>query len=221
MRILIEIGHIYGGMTPGFEQAETVLVARDLIPSHARIGDEIDLCVLVDERNQGVFEIDGYRDWIGRQGIQTAFVCYEGRLRAAADSLVSGLPQEGMRRTRFRRDGCERQFFDDGAGEISLGRIGPTGLEHTCALLSAAWTLCRLGVLPFPDGSTVAYRDRFARYDRTISVLPLTYDAPERQAARLIAAAGHERVLDRYAILWTAGALAGRDKQPTHDLPAL
>lgn len=213
MRLLIEIGHIYGGMNPGFEQAETVMIARDLIPSHARIGDEIDLCVLVDERNQGAFDITAYHAWIAGLGIQTAFVCYEGRLRAAADALVAMLPQDKLRTEFFRRDGVHRRFYVDGTVRVSLGSLGPTGLDHTCALLSAAWTLCRLGVLPFPEASTVGFRDRFRRYERTISVLPLAYDVPERQAARLIAAAGHERALDRYAILWTAGDSAGLPAQ--------
>lgn len=209
MRVLIEIGHIYGGMTPGYEQAETVLIARDLIPSHARLGDEIDLCVLVDERNAGAFDVDAYQVWIAQQGIQTAFICYEGRLRAAADALVAMLPAERLRDEHFRREGVRKRFYVEGPHRISLGSVSEHGLDHTCALLSAAWTLCRLGILPFPEASTVEYRPRFRGYDRTISVLPLAYDAPERQAARLIAAAGHEPALDGYSILWTVGEADG------------
>lgn len=209
MRVLIEIGHIYGGMTPGYEQAETIVIAQDLIPSHARLGDEIDLCVLVDERNQGAFDGEAYRTWIAQQGVATAFLCYEGRLRLAADALVAQLPAGDLRTEHFRREGVDKLFYVGGGQRISLGTLHATGLEHTCALLSAAWTLCRLGVLPFPDASTVEYAPRFRQYDRTISVLPLAYDGPEKQAARLIAAAGHERLLDRYAILWTVGEAAG------------
>ncbi len=205
MRVLIELGHIYGGMTPGFEQAETVVIARDLIPSHIRIGDEIDLCVLVDERNQGAFDIPAYRAWIAERGIETAFICYEGRLRDAADALVAMLPSAPLRTEHFRKEGVDKLFLLDRGEKISLGTLRPEGLQHTCALLSAAWTLCRLGVLPFPVESTLEYAPRFRTYDRTISVLPLLYDTPERHAARIIAATGHERALDRYGILWTTG----------------
>lgn len=130
-----------------------------------------------------------------KQGATVDFVAYESQFVGIAEQLIRELPFEQKHRVRFStRDTI---IWRQAGQTIGLKNYSATTPKYTCAILSAAWTLCRLGAFPFPAKSISTQTNKTPYAEKIITFLPKKYQATEEKMKQIIAATRFQSLLPR------------------------
>ena len=81
--------------------------------------------------------------------------------------------------------------------KIGLVEIWEDDIKYSCALLSAAWVLCRLGEEKIPSDRLVSVRGKSFSAKKIITVLPKEYESSENKSKIILLSAGYEHVLNK------------------------
>jgi hypothetical protein len=140
-----------------------------------------------------------------RRGLAPDHVVFEGKLGPVAQEIADALEQRhGLTWMNFRKHGKEvLTFVLPGGQQIGLKTRWSTGREEwSCAILSAAWSLCRAGIMEFPKNSIVHLTEAPVVGTRIVSVLHEKYRGVEAKVLQLIESAGFQEVTNRLELVF-------------------
>lgn len=106
-------------------------------------------------------DIEKFLEWLGEQGAMPDYLIFESALVSLAPLLLESLPMA-------ERRALEQHFK-------KIGKIN-------CSFLVAVWQLVRLGVLPLPSLRKFTPLDKPFIAEKTITILPRTYERNEQRA---------------------------------------
>ena len=184
----LEFAHIYADEQFGPEQAKGLARANEIIAKLSAEGKTFVTSVLIDEFNPVVNTLDE-NEFIVQLRVNNTpvdFIGYESYFTSIADLIIRELPTSMLTLKHFHNPDKSVLMLQDGPIKIGLEQTKPK-LKHTCAILSAAWTLCRLGVHPLPDGALkqLTRGQKFVA-KKTITILPEKYRAGEERVLEII-----------------------------------
>lgn len=195
----LEFAHIYADEQFGPEQAKGLVRANEVMARLSAAGKTFVTSVLIDEFNPINNTLDEH-EFIERLKVNNTpidFIGYESRFTAIADLVIRELPTSMLTLKNFNHPDRSVLMLQDGPLKIGLEEKKPK-LKHTCAILSAAWTLCRLGVYQLPEGGVKVLNSKQKFVARkTITILPEKYRSNEDRVLEIIKNLPHrERLLD-------------------------
>lgn len=193
----LEFAHIYADDDFGVEQMVSIIHARK-VASQFR-GRTIS-AVLVDDLHieKNTLDIHDYVKGIKAAGINVDHVAFESRFDVIAEEIIDRIPDEMLSLETFRKENKQVLNLNIDGQKIGLKSINGE-VVHTCAMLSAAWTLCRLGAYEFPHNSVVSFTEAPLSAHHAVSVLHGKYDAVERKVRLIMEAAGHKDMMSKFA----------------------
>lgn len=192
----LEFAHIYADTEFGRDQLRSALIAKQIL---GESGGRTVSAVLVDDLHidRNTLNLHSLASSIRAAGIKVDHIAFESRFDVVADQIIQAIPEEMLSLETFRKQ--KRQVLNLALGDTRIGlKTFEQGREvHSCALLSASWSLCRLGIFPFPQGSLLSFTDAPVIARRATSILHRSYDPVERKVREIIRVAGHaERLSD-------------------------
>ena len=184
----LEFAHIYADEQFGPEQAKSVACANEVMTRLSAAGKTFVTSVLIDDFNPANNTLDE-NEFIVQLKVNNTpvdFIGYESRFTAVADLVIRELPTSMLTLKHFHHPDKSVLMLQDGPLKIGLEEKKPK-LKHPCAILSAAWTLCRLGVYQLPDGGIKVLnpKQKFVAH-KTITILPEKYRAGEERVLEII-----------------------------------
>jgi hypothetical protein len=183
----VELSHLYGDQPYGPQQRAAACLVREL--DVFRAGNALPMVLVDDYHGQPcAWSPARVADALRGDGLAVGAVSWEGAFAAAAMDIVRRLPTAGL-----SHDGRQTKFRPAGERGFRVAR----GDRPCCAALSAAWLLCRLGILPWPAASVDWLGEARPGNDSLVTVLPGTFLPTERQTCHIVAAAGHGLMLSR------------------------
>lgn len=202
--LFVEFAHIYADSVWGSEQDESLTVMKDhLAGIHP---DELVVsAVLIDDLHvdHNTLDVTDFLRAILRRGIAPDFVVFEGKLAPVAETIIHSLPAEALIWETFRKQNKRvLSYLTPQGARIGLKNVYEGHEEHTCALLSAAWSLCRAGVCEFPKDSVIRLTEAPITGERIVSVLHSKYEGVERKVVELIRACGWDDVIPRLDLVF-------------------
>lgn len=184
----LEFAHIYADEQFGPEQAKGMACANEVMTRLSAAGKTFVTSVLIDEFNPATNILDE-NDFVVKFKVNNTpvdFIGYESRFTVVADTIIRELPTSMLTLKHFNHPDRSVLMLQDGPLKIGLEEKKPN-LKHTCAILSAAWTLCRLGVYPMPEGGLKILNPRQKFVARkTITILPEKYRSGEERVLEII-----------------------------------
>lgn len=195
----IELAHIYADQDFSDEQRMSIDHAQKVIDQFKSQGAVV-TTVLIDDLHveQTSLDVDGYVKTLEEKGIIVDQVVFEGKLSPISDHIIRILPHDRLKWESFKRGQRRVLNFHSDSGEvIGLKIIRDDREEHTCAILSAAWSLCRLGIYPFPPESIMNLTGKSTYGVNVVSVLHGKFEGVERKVLTLIKACGFDLVVPR------------------------
>lgn len=193
----IEFAHVYLDIGYGAEQQASIACLQQLIHEKRDYAD-IQTCILIDDLNPQkiVMDVDDYLAWVQSQGAVVDFIAYESDFAPVAQKLINRLPQDKISWESSRKNETVNLVLQTQAGKIGLQSKDVAGaISHSCTALSSAWTLCRMGVFPFPEQSLISLTGKTWKGDQYLSLLPSKFQSTEAKAFSLIQVAGLEDIL--------------------------
>lgn len=192
----IEFAHCYADDTFSQEHSHAVTELKKYLAN--RVGDSSCITsVLIDEFNpeHATLDIPAFISMLQKSDAPVDFVAYESKFQDIADQLIAEIPRTELRFEHFH--GRAVMMFDGKRKTIGLKEFSTTRQKHTCAILSAAWTLCRLGAYDFPAGSITDHTTKKPRAKKIVTILPETYRATEEKMKQIISSTRFAPLLER------------------------
>ncbi len=192
----IEFAHCYADDTFTQEHDLAATELKKYLKNHVRNRPYI-TSVLIDEFNpeRTTLDIPAFINMLEKRGASVDFVAYESRFQSIADQLIAEIPRTELRFEHFH--GRAVMVFEGEEKTIGLKEFSTMRQKHTCAILSAAWTLCRLGAFDFPIGGITDHATKKPRAKKIVTILPETYRATEEKMKQIIASTRFAPLLER------------------------
>jgi hypothetical protein len=208
--MFVEFAHIYADTVFGSEQDRSLSVMKDYLDTHSTPDSLVVSAILIDDLHveEATLDVMEFVRCILRRGLAPDFVVFEGKLGEVADELVSRIwdnsNHELVWRTIKKTNKRVLTYVNLTTGrEIGIKTIyDDARSEWTCAMLSAAWTLCRAGIYEFPKDSIVRLTEAPVTGDKIVSVLHSKYEGVEAKVVELIKAAGYGELVDRLELVF-------------------
>ena len=203
--MFVEFAHIYADEVFGDEQHESLTVMKRYLDEQSTPDSLVVSAILIDDLHvkENTLDVIEFIRCILRRGLAPDHVVFEGKLAPVADTIINSLPQDALVWETFRKQGKRvLSYVDERGQKIGLKNAWDEREEHTCALLSAAWSLCRAGVLPFPEEAIIRLTEAPTTGMQVVSVLHSKYKGVEDKVIRLIRAIDHEDLVPRLNLVF-------------------
>lgn len=203
--MFVEFAHIYADSIFGDEQDESLTVMKDYLDRESTPDSLVVAAILIDDLHvkDNSLDVTEFIRCILRRGLAPDHVVFEGRLSPVADEIIQCLPEDRLVWHTFRKAGKRvLSFISDTGALIGLKNVYEGHEEHTCALLSCAWSLCRAGVYEFPEASIVRLTEAPVTGEKVVSVLHSKYEGVEAKVIQLIRAIGNEDLVPRLELVF-------------------
>lgn len=160
--------------------------------------------VLIDDvgASEAAFR-NGLHQIIATARTQPDYFCRESKFADAADQIVNSLDPDRLVIRRFK-DKTVLMLKSD-KGEFGLIDFGQERKKYTCALLSCAWTLARLGAIKVNkrEAMSSGVRDIVPFIcDQTLTILPKAYEANENKVLEIIKLTSFAHLLPKIDYLY-------------------
>ena len=202
-QMFVEFAHIYADDIWGEEQEVSLDVMKGYLDRESNSDSLVVSAILIDDLHvvENTLDVNEFIRCILRRGLAPDHVVFEGRLGPVAAKIISGLPEDRLVWQNFK--GGKRVLCYRGPdGLIGLLNETPEGEEYTCALLSAAWSLCRAGVYEFPNDAIIRLTEAPVVGDKIVSVLHEKYRGVEAKVQMLIAGLELDQILPRLDLVF-------------------
>jgi hypothetical protein len=207
--MFVEFAHIYADSVFGSEQDDSLTVVKDYLDRESTADSLVVTAILIDELHveHDTLDVNEFIRCILRRGLAPDHVVFEGKLGSVAQLIVSRLETlvgDSLSWLTFRKQGKKVLTFTDVSGQQIglLTRFDDGREEWSCAILSAAWSVCRAGLEEFPADAIVKLTEAPVYGDRIVSVLHSKYQGVEEKVIKLITAAGYDEVLPRIDLVY-------------------
>lgn len=203
--MFVEFAHIYADSVFGSEQDESLQVMKEYLDRHSDPSGLVVSAILIDELHveANTLDVTEFIRCILRRGLAPDFVVFEGKMAPVADLIISRLDPSRLVWDKFNKQNKRvLSWLDDDGRKIGLQNVWDDRSEHTCALLSAAWSLCRAGVVPFPENAIVRLTEAPTTGLKVVSVLHSKYKGVEEKVLKLIEGAGYQELIQRFELVF-------------------
>lgn len=203
--MFVEFAHIYADSVFGSEQDESLTVMKEYLDRESTPDSLVVAAILIDDLHveHNTLDVTEFIRCILRRGLAPDHVVFEGKLAPVAETIIHSLPQQDLKWDQFSKPRKRVLSYIDSQGrKIGLKSVYEDREEHTCALLSAAWSLCRAGVCEFPEDSIVRLTEAPVTGERVVSVLHSKYEGVEAKVIELIRGIGHEDLVPRLELVF-------------------
>lgn len=203
--MFVEFAHIYADSIFGDEQDESLAVMKEYLDRESTADSLVVAAILIDDLHveANTLDVTEFIRCILRRGLAPDHVVFEGRLAPVAETIIHCLPSDALVWDTFRKQNKRvLSYITSEGAKIGLKNVYEGHEEHTCALLSAAWSLCRAGVCEFPPESIVRLTEAPVTGERVVSVLHSKYEGVEAKVIELIRAIGHEDLVPRLDLVF-------------------
>lgn len=191
-KLNVEIAHIYAHESVGKEQIQSIREYRNHA-SNIQISEFTTAILIDDYHSSGQIDLDKLIRDLKVEGITPDFLCFESNFVQAAEELLSKIPNHKLSWESFSRSEKRILFLSTNSRKIALKEKTKSGeLTYTCAFLSAAWALFRLGLLNVPEDRYISITGKSIASQETLTVLPEKYEKNERKVLDILKAAGME-----------------------------
>lgn len=203
--MFVEFAHIYADSMFGDEQDESLTVMKTYLDRESNPDSLVVAAILIDDLHvkHNTLDVTEFIRCILRRGLAPDHVVFEGKLAPVADIIISTIPTDNLIWEQFSRPRKRvLSYLTPEGRKIGLKSVYEDHEEHTCALLSAAWSLCRAGVYEFPLDSIVRLTEAPVTGERVVSVLHRKYEGVEAKVIQLIKASGHADLVARLELVF-------------------
>jgi len=202
--MFVEFAHVYADEVFGDEQHESLNVMKGYLDEQSSPSSLVVSAILIDDLHveHNTLDVTEFIRCILRRGLAPDHVVFEGKLAPVAETIIHSLPPESLRWEKFSGGKRVLCFLDENGSKIGLKNVWDDREEHTCALLSSAWSLCRAGVLPFPEDAIVRLTEAPTTGLKVVSVLHSKYKGVEDKVLRIIQAIGHDDLVPRLDLVF-------------------
>lgn len=202
--MFVEFAHIYADSVFGDEQNESLSVMKEYLDRESNADSLVVAAILIDDLHveHNTLDVTEFIRCILRRGLAPDHVVFEGKLGPVAEIIIASLPNDRLTWDNFKGGKRVLSYLADGGRRIGLKSVIEGREEHTCALLSAAWSLCRAGVCEFPPESIVRLTEAPVTGTKVVSVLHSKYEGVEAKVIELIRAIGHEDLVPRLELVF-------------------
>lgn len=190
----LEFSHIYANESFSKEQLTSIEIAKKIAGLWERKNISFVTTVLIDDYNATVSTLNHEKllTRIEKEGINVDFLGFESRFSQLSNKLIKELPTTKMNLEYFSHPQKEVLILH-GDKKIGLTESFDFSVRHTCAILSATWTMCRLGEYPLPKNSVINRNKKEFRSKKTMTVLPKKYEEGEKKVLDIIKMAGFRK----------------------------
>jgi hypothetical protein len=196
----VEFCHFYSDQEFGTEHADSINILLDVTRDFRLKDVDFVTSILIDDVNVEENK-HGYNyvlDRVKLYGTRPNFVAFESRFTEVAEKIITLLPPSKITLEKFKQDDKSVLFFNSDGKKFALNDIYEDHKVFKCVTLSAAWLLCKLGLIKFPHNS---YIDITVGADisaeKIISILPKKYQQVEENVLDIVSALGYESELHR------------------------
>lgn len=123
-------------------------------------------------------------------GVNVDFIGFESRLVKYADDLIKRIPKSVLSIDLFQSPKKEVLILNHESGRIGLRESHSFMTRHTCAILSAVWSLARLGFYKLKEEDLKRFSDKPFTANKIITILPRKYKSVEDKVIKIIESAG-------------------------------
>ena len=204
--MFVEFAHIYADEVWSDEHSRSLEVVKRYLDDNCGPDSLVISAVLIDDLHvkENTLDITAFVRRILRMGIAPDHVVFEGKLAPIAQQILDELenhrtPDFSLKWLTFRKQAKKFLTYCGKDGEqIGLLTTWDSGKkEWSCAILSAAWSLCRAGVFEFPADSIIRLTEAPAVGQKIVSVLHEKYVGVENKVLRLISSIDKDEVRSR------------------------
>lgn len=195
----IEFAHIYADRDFSSEQIKSVENLKNLMKKLKQQKENFVTSVLIDDYNSKSHSLDesNFVHTIKSYAVPVDFIAYESKLNLLADRVIEDLPKSILE-TRFSSDTLDKAIILKTEGRsIKLRDYFESSVKNTCALLTACWLLCRLGIYVIPENGIRRLNTRSFEGNNIITILPKKYEYNEYKALAIIRALGRKELLKK------------------------
>lgn len=184
----IEFAHIYADEQFGNEQIKSIEILKKVISNLNTANKSFVISVLIDEFHPVVFKLNEAEmvEEFLKYDIAVDFIGYESKLGVVADEIIDYLPKSMLKLEYFNNPEKEALVLQNHNGKIGLKEEFEFASRHTCALLSASWSMCRLGILKIPQDAIRNLNNKTFEAHKVITILPEKYHAVEDKVIEII-----------------------------------
>ncbi len=200
----IEFAHIYSDQPElTDEQIKSAEVTKKLIKKITDENKTFVLTLLVDEYHPKFHKLNFNRflEKLCSFGVPPTYIAYESKLISAAKLLMKSIPQDMKKTTKFHPTITVNEkityLVDKTGKKIKLRTKGSIVhfSRYTCAILSTAWVLLRLGVIQAKNAVELTGMTKpkpFAAKN-IINVLPKKYEGVEIANKNIVLASQYKQ----------------------------
>ena len=194
----IEFAHIYADEDFGDEQIKSIELLRGVISRLTKAKKTFVTSVLIDDFNPVIFKLNDAKviSIIKKYKVPFDFFAYESKFGEISDKLLREIPNSKLKLEHFHNPQKEVLFLHNKSDNIGLKEQRAFSYKHTCALLAAAWTLCRLGVYDLPKSSVKNLENKDFAAKKLITILPKKYENSEKKVLDIIRATKFNKMAD-------------------------
>lgn len=184
----IEFAHIYAHETFSGEQIKSTEILKKIISKLQKDKKTFVTSVLIDEFHSVVFRLYKKKliEKLEQQGVNIDFIGYESRLGNTSEKLIQEIPKSRLKIEESREPDKRTFILTAKDRPIALKEEFEFAHKYTCALLSASWSLCRLGVFSIPTGAIDNLYKKPFEAKRIVTILPRKYKSVEDKVIEII-----------------------------------
>jgi hypothetical protein len=202
----IEFSHIYADEEFGEEQISGILKLKEVIENLKAEGKTFITSILIDDFNPVQLKLDEdiFLSKVRSYGVPIDFVAYESKFCPVANKIIKTLPNSNLIFEYFNSSNKEILVLNSNGKKIGLRERRSMKQKHTCAILSSAWTLCRLGCYNFPKGSLKKLSNKSYQAKEILTILPKKYMKSEDKVIEIIQSAKFSKLLTKVHYVFLA-----------------
>lgn len=195
----IEFAHIYADDSFKEEQAKSIIILKEAISQVKEQNKSFVISNLLDDSHPPVFKLENDKiiKKYQEKGVDIDFIGFESKLGAIADKLIKEIPNSELKYEYFHDPDKQVLMLNEEGKKIGLEDEYEFMYRHTCALLSAAWTLSRLGVYDIPSKAIYRASNSEFKAKKAITILPKKYKSVEDKVLEILRSTKFEEVIDR------------------------
>lgn len=195
----IEFAHIYADELFGDSQIESIEILKKLIERLKKENRSYVLTVLIDDYHVTNSNVDVKKliKEINSYGINADLIGFESKLTKHADNLIKNLPKKMLKIDLFQSPQKEVLSLNYNSHKIGLRESQFLIVRHTCAILSAVWTLSRLGIYKLDKEQIKNLSNKPFVAKNTITILPKKYKSVENKVLKIIESTKFAKLLSR------------------------
>lgn len=195
----IEFAHIYADEHFGESQIQSIKVLKKVIKKLDKQNKSYVLGVLIDDYHcvNPQINIKQLIQKIESFDINVDFIGFESKLTKHVNELIKKLPKEILRIDSFQSPQKEVLTLNCKSHKIGLRVSQYSTIRHTCAVLSAVWTLSRLGIYHLSRNQIRKFSNKPFVAKNTITILPKKYKTVEDKVIKIIEKANFDNLLSK------------------------